>query len=80
MYSNKKLVGLVVTLATLSVANTLAPLADSSEVFSWKDVSYKWSSEEDKSNAIGNGDYVVENNLPLGLARWKNKLFVTVPR
>lgn len=75
-----KLALLVVTLTGLNVINTVAAFAPLEEVFSWKDVSFKWPTEEERKNAIDNGDYIIENNLPLGLARWKDKLFVTVPR
>lgn len=74
-----KLAVFVVALAGLCVASTVA-LADLNEVYSWKDVSFKWPSEEAKNRAIGDGQYIAGNNLPLGLARWKDKLFVTVPR
>ncbi|XP_056633830.1 protein yellow [Diorhabda sublineata] len=50
------------------------------EVFEWKQVKFEWPTEEAEKVAIENGDYVPENNLPLGLVRWKDKLFVTVPR
>lgn len=50
------------------------------EAFGWKEVSYTWPSEEIKNEAINNEDYIETNNLPLGLERWNNKLFVTVPR
>ncbi|EFA10662.1 yellow-c precursor [Tribolium castaneum] len=63
-------------LLTLSSA-TLAAL---DEVFAWNELTFAWPSEEAKENAVKSGEYVPENNLPLGLGRWKDKLFVTVPR
>lgn len=50
------------------------------EKFHWKQLVFDWPSEEAEKNAIKSGEYVVENNLPLGLERWNNKLFITVPR
>ncbi|XP_063921680.1 protein yellow [Zophobas morio] len=50
------------------------------EVFAWKELSFAWPSDEAKTSAIKSGHYIPENNLPLGLERWKDKLFVTVPR
>lgn len=50
------------------------------EVFKWRDVEYAWPNEQIKQEALNNHDYIPANNLPLGLARWKNKLFITVPR
>lgn len=54
--------------------------AELEEVFKWKQLEFAWPSEELKENALKKGDYIPENNLPLGLDRWKDKLFVTVPR
>lgn len=48
--------------------------------FAWKEVDYVWDSPTQKEAAIKDKIFVPANNLPLGLARWKNKVFVTVPR
>ncbi|VVC97244.1 unnamed protein product [Leptidea sinapis] len=48
--------------------------------FAWKQVDYVWETPEQKETAVKDGTFVQATNLPLGLARWKNKLFVTVPR
>lgn len=48
--------------------------------YQWKEVEYAWPSPKDKEAAIANGRYKPENNLPLGLDIWKDKLFITVPR
>lgn len=48
--------------------------------FAWKEVDYEWNTPAERENAIKSGDFVPANNLPLGLGRWKNKLFVTVPK
>lgn len=50
------------------------------EKFRWKEVSYAWPNEDVKEEAIRSGRYQPENNLPLGLEVWKEKLFITVPR
>ncbi|KAJ8982128.1 hypothetical protein NQ317_002854 [Molorchus minor] len=57
-----------------------AAAAKLEEVFAWKEVSYAWPNDEARNEAVKNGEYIRENNLPLGLERWKDKLFVTVPR
>lgn len=49
------------------------------ERFSWKVVDFEYPSEEARNEAIKSGEFIPENNLPLGVERWKNKLFVTVP-
>lgn len=48
--------------------------------FKWREVEFDWPSQEAKQEAIRTGKYVTANNLPLGLERWKEKLFITVPR
>lgn len=50
------------------------------EKFRWKELEYKWPSEAAKQEAIKSGQYNADNNLPLGLEVWKDKLFITVPR
>lgn len=72
-----KLVNILVTLLCFNAANAVAKF---DEVFGWSDVTFKWPSESAKNNAIKSGLYVAEHNLPLGLARWRDKLFITVPR
>lgn len=48
--------------------------------FAWKEVDYTWNTPADREAAISDKSFIPEHNLPLGLARWKNKLFITVPR
>lgn len=46
----------------------------------WQELEYAWPSDAIKDDAIKSGAYKVENNLPLGLDVWNDKLFITVPR
>ncbi|KAJ9585377.1 hypothetical protein L9F63_002837 [Diploptera punctata] len=50
------------------------------EVFHWKQVDFSYPDEETRNKAIESKEFIQENNLPLGLEVWKDKLFVTVPR
>lgn len=50
------------------------------EKFAWSTVDYNWTSSELRKESIESGKYIPENNLILGVERWKNKLFITVPR
>lgn len=43
-------------------------------------MNYAFPSEDVRQRAIYTRQYIVENNLPLGLEVWKDKLFITVPR
>lgn len=48
--------------------------------FAWKYLDYAFNSSESRLNARMNREYIPENNLPVGIEIWKNKLFVSVPR
>lgn len=61
---------------TIALCNAATPQLR----FEWKQVDYAWESPLDREAAITEGKFVQANNLPLGLARWKDKLFVTVPK
>ncbi|KAF5276229.1 hypothetical protein FQR65_LT04034 [Abscondita terminalis] len=69
-----------------------AHLTGLTEEFTWSRISYSSSpgyaqkqtfrGESDASIPPENSDqpYIFENNIPLGANRWRNKLFITVPR
>lgn len=69
-------ISLLVALSVVSICQAATPQLK----FAWKQIDFVWPSPEDRENAIKNGQFVQYHNLPIGLARWKNKLFVTVPR
>lgn len=50
------------------------------ELYRWSQLDYSFASDEHRRYAIERGEFVPENNLPVGIEVWKNKLFVTVPR
>ncbi|CAK1578546.1 unnamed protein product [Parnassius mnemosyne] len=50
------------------------------EVFSWNVLDWNYPDEYLKQESILTGAFIPENALPVGIERWKNKLFVTVPR
>lgn len=50
------------------------------EKFAWRELEFHWPSDDAKNEAVENGNYVVENNLPLAFDVWKDKIFLTVPR
>nr|XP_026496508.1 L-dopachrome tautomerase yellow-f2-like [Vanessa tameamea] len=47
--------------------------------FQWKILDYAWEGHA-REAALASGAYIPENNMPTGITRWKNKLFITVPR
>lgn len=50
------------------------------EVLSWKVLDFAYPTAEARAAAIKSGEYVPENNNPLGMEVWRDKVFVTVPR
>lgn len=50
------------------------------EVYHWNLVDYDYPDDTSRNNAIESKNFIPENNVPLGLDVWKDKLFVTVPR
>lgn len=48
--------------------------------FQWKQVEFDYPSAETRRHAIETGEFIQENNLPLGLEVFGERLFITVPR
>ncbi|XP_029678926.1 protein yellow-like [Formica exsecta] len=48
--------------------------------YSWKQVEFKLPNDTIRNEFIASGDYIPDNNMPLGLATWHKKMFVTIPR
>lgn len=67
-------------LIVLVVIVNVDSLTNLKEKFKWKNIEFEWPSEDVKKSWLSSKKYIPENNLPLGLERWKNKLFITIPR
>ncbi|XP_017784644.1 PREDICTED: protein yellow [Nicrophorus vespilloides] len=50
------------------------------EVFRWKQMDYAFADEGKRNEALFNKRFIPENNLPVGIEIWNDKLFVSVPR
>lgn len=48
--------------------------------YEWKQLDFDYPNEEARRQAIENQEFVPENNLPLGLEVYKDRVFITVPR
>lgn len=48
--------------------------------FEWKQIDFDFPNDNARAEALKSGEFIPQNNLPLGLERWRNKLFVTLPR
>ncbi|XP_041978085.1 uncharacterized protein LOC121732309 [Aricia agestis] len=49
-------------------------------LYRWKQIDFAYSSEQERQTAIQNGDFIQPNVVPLGIERWKNRVFVSTPR
>lgn len=83
-FKKQVIMRLLLCVAYLAV-NVLAnldsiPEANLTERFKWKYLDYAWPSEEVKQQAIENGEYIPENNIPVGISLWGNKMFIGNPR
>lgn len=50
------------------------------ERFSWRSVDYAYPDDFTRQQAMLAGAFIPENNLPVGIEVWGNKIFVSVPR
>ncbi|XP_055386524.1 L-dopachrome tautomerase yellow-f2 [Condylostylus longicornis] len=50
------------------------------ERFAWNVMEYDWPNSDVMEHYIKTGKYIKDNNLPLGLEVWGDKMFITVPR
>lgn len=48
--------------------------------FQWKTIDLAFEHEIQREKAIASKEFIPENNMPTGIARWKEKLFITIPR
>lgn len=50
------------------------------EKFQWNAVNYEYPDQQSWLHALSSGDFIPENNLPVGIEIYENKMFVSVPR
>ncbi|CAK1547166.1 unnamed protein product [Leptosia nina] len=49
-------------------------------LYRWKQMDFVFPSPEEREIAVNNGQYVQANVIPLGVERWKSRVFVSTPR
>lgn len=49
-------------------------------MFAWKTVDFEFESEAARERAIFEGKYIPENNMPLGVELWHDKVFIALPK
>lgn len=73
---NKFLSGLVLVV-TLSLSEAAFKLE---ERYNWRELDWVFPNQAVRNRAIASGEYIPRNGLPVGIERWGNRLFVSVPR
>lgn len=58
----------------------VSSLSKLQEQYYWKALDFAYPSEQARLKAIQTKRFIPENNLPVGIEVWNDKLFVTVPR
>nr|XP_033324997.1 protein yellow-like [Megalopta genalis] len=53
---------------------------DFETLYSWNMVDFNFPSDSFRNELLSKGDYIPENNMPLGMHLWNDKIFITIPR
>ncbi|XP_052131309.1 protein yellow-like isoform X2 [Frankliniella occidentalis] len=64
----------------LAAGNAAVQVSKLQERFSWRSLDFAFPDERSRQVALQTGGFIPENNLPVGIEVWGDKLFVTVPR
>lgn len=70
----------VTVLALAGLCAMAGAVSKLQERYNWKQLDFVFPNQRLKQQALASGDYVPTNGLPVGIERWENKLFVSVPR
>ena len=71
---------MLLMVACLVAAGSVSGTQKLQERYSWQQLDFVFPNQRLKQQALARGDYVPTNGLPVGIERWENKLFVSVPR
>uniref|UniRef100_A0A182RYV0 Protein yellow n=1 Tax=Anopheles funestus TaxID=62324 RepID=A0A182RYV0_ANOFN len=72
--------GRMLLIVVCLVAGSVSATQKLQERYSWQQLDFVFPNQRLKQQALARGDYVPTNGLPVGIERWENKLFVSVPR
>lgn len=70
----------VTVLALVGLCALASATTKLQERYNWKQLDFVFPNQRLKEQVLASGDYVPTNGLPVGIERWENKLFVSVPR
>ncbi|XP_013142964.1 PREDICTED: protein yellow-like [Papilio polytes] len=48
-------------------------------LYRWKQIDFAYPSDQEKQQAIANGQFNQTNVIPLGIERWRNRIFLSTP-
>lgn len=74
---NQKITSALILILFIGLSSGASKLV---ERFNWRQLDWVFPNPQIRERAIASGDYIPRNGLPVGIERWQNKLFVTVPR
>ncbi|KAG8040905.1 hypothetical protein G9C98_001893, partial [Cotesia typhae] len=56
------------------------PSAAMELIYAWKTIDYEFASSAAREQALLEKSFIPENNVPLGLEFWRDKVFITLPK
>ncbi|PZC86388.1 hypothetical protein B5X24_HaOG209107 [Helicoverpa armigera] len=67
-------------LATSFGYGQIASKAPLGTLYRWKQIDYEYPSAQARQQAINNRQFIQANVIPLGVERWKDRVFISTPR
>lgn len=67
-------------LFTFLLVKTVMSLQKFQEHFAWNQLDYNFPNDAIRRNALATGRFKPQNNLPVGIEVWEDKMFISVPR
>jgi hypothetical protein len=77
---HKKMNKFICAFALVLLAGCASSTVKLQERYNWRQLDWVFPNQQTRDRAIASGDFIPTNGLPVGIERWQNKLFVTVPR
>ncbi|CAK1596078.1 unnamed protein product [Parnassius mnemosyne] len=74
------LLGVLLTIATTAAYERNTQKKTLGTLYRWKQIDFKYPTEQERLAAIANGLFNQTNVIPLGIERWKGRIFVSTPK
>lgn len=72
--------GAVKTLIFLQLVYITSCMDQLHITYEWKQLDYQFPTAEARQQALDSRNFIPENNIPMGIEVYEDRLFVTVPR